>query len=119
EETISIPYWHPTNEIPDGYNLSQPKKSNGITKTSDFYFKPTLYCLSKFWDLALKSSNKRFGMFFCTSILGMRCTKRMPYRPKGLSAGAINNLSIPSLIQSYNPMEVAERKFSKNFSKAI
>lgn len=42
----------------------------------------------------------------------------MPYRPKGLSAGAINNLSIPSLIQNYNPLLVAKRKFSKNFIKA-
>ena len=119
ENNISIPYWYPINEIPDGYNLSQPKKSNGLKNTSDFYFRSSLYCLSKFWDMALKSSNQKFGMFFCTSILGMRCTKRMPYRPKGLSAGAINNLSVPSLIQSYNPMEVAERKLAKNFTKAI
>ena len=119
EGKITIPYWYPTNVIPDGYNLNQPKRSNGLQKISDFYFNSSLYCLSKLWDLALKSSNPKFGMFFCTSILGMRCTKRMPYRPKGLSAGAINNLSIPSLIQSYNPVEVAERKFSKNFTKAV
>jgi len=119
EENIKTPYWYPTNKIPDGYNLNQPKKSNGLQTISDFYFKSSLYSLSKLWDLALKSSNPKFGMFFCTSILGMRCTKRMPYRPKGLSAGAINNLSIPSLIQSYNPIEVAKRKFGKNFTKAV
>ncbi len=118
EKNLVIPYKYPINKIPDGYNLSQPKKSNYFKVISDFYFKSSLLVLSKLWDDALKSSNPHYGMFFCTSILGMRCTKRMPYRPKGLSAGAINNLSIPSLIQNYNPLLVAKRKFSKNFIKA-
>lgn len=118
EETLKIPYKYPITPIPDGYNLSQPIKSNNFKLVSDFYFKSTLLVLSKLWDEVLKSSNPHFGMFFCTSILGMRCTKRMPYRPKGLSAGAINNLSIPSLIQNYNPILVASRKFTKNFIKA-
>ena len=34
----------------------------------------------------------------------------MPYREGGRSAGAINNLHIPSLIQEYNPIEVLVRK---------
>jgi DNA modification methylase len=118
DENLVIPYKYPITIIPDGYNLSQPKKSNNFKNVSDFYFKSSLLVLSKLWDVAIKSSNPHYGMFFCTSILGMRCTKRMPYRPKGLSAGAINNLSIPSLIQNYNPLLVAKRKFSKNFIKA-
>jgi len=119
EKELIIPYKYPMILIPDGYNLSQPKKSNNFKTIDDFYFKSTLYVLSKFWDLALKSSNPIFTKFFITSFLGMRCTKRMPYRPKGLSAGAINNLSVPSLIQNYNPISVSLRKFNKNFIKAF
>jgi DNA modification methylase len=119
EKNIVIPYKYPINLLPDGSNLSQPKKSNNFTTVDDFYFKSTLYVLSKFWDLAEKSKYPAFAKFFTTSFLGMRCTKRMPYRPKGLSAGAINNLSIPSIIQNYNPLSVALRKFTKNFLKAF
>ncbi len=119
EKKLVIPYKYPIAPIPDGYNLSQPKKSNNFTTIDDFYFKSSLYVISKFWDLANKASNPLFAKFFVTSFLGMRCTKRMPYRPKGLSAGAINNLSVPSLIQNYNPISVALRKFTKNFVKAV
>ncbi|MCK4344533.1 MAG: hypothetical protein KAX05_04545 [Bacteroidales bacterium] len=119
EKSIKIPYKFPQQEIPDGHNLNQPKKSHGFSKISDFYFNTSLLIISKMWDLATKSSNPNFARFFITSIVGMRCTKRMPYRPGGLSAGSINNLSIPSLIQQYNPLLVAERKLEKNFIKAI
>jgi len=118
-EDIPIPYYFPINDITEGHNLNQPKKSHNFKRINDFYFNSSLIILSKFWDFAQKSKYKSFVMFFVSSMLSMRCTKRMPYRPKGLSAGTVNNLSIPSLIQQYSPIEVAKRKLNKDFKKAL
>jgi len=32
-----IPYWYPTDMLPDGYNTRQPKESHGITHVHQFY----------------------------------------------------------------------------------
>ncbi|NLC94456.1 MAG: site-specific DNA-methyltransferase, partial [Bacilli bacterium] len=34
---MEIPYWYPTDELPNGYNTEQPKRSHGITHVHQFY----------------------------------------------------------------------------------
>lgn len=46
-----IPYWYPNNKLPDGYNLSQPKKSHQLEYVSEFYTSRTLYILSEIYSL--------------------------------------------------------------------
>ena len=41
-----IPYWFPTNELPDGFNTRQPKKSHGCICTHHFYTRRNLWVLS-------------------------------------------------------------------------
>jgi len=42
----SLPYWHPTNRLPNGYNTAQPARSHGITHVHHFYTKRNLWVLS-------------------------------------------------------------------------
>ncbi len=58
-ENYQIPNWYPTNEIPDGANLNQPKKSHGLKKVSDFYTKRNLWTLSYIFSEINKLSDKR------------------------------------------------------------
>ena len=46
----------PIVELPDGYNLRQPKNSHGITHVHHFYTKRNLLVLSAFWSKILKYS---------------------------------------------------------------
>ena len=50
-EMKAIPYWYPTDELPDGYNTEQPKKSHGVTHVHQFYYKRPLYLLSKIFSV--------------------------------------------------------------------
>ncbi len=45
-ENTEIPYWFPSNELPDGFNTRQPKGSHGFTCTHHFYTKRNLLILS-------------------------------------------------------------------------
>jgi len=82
----------------------------GYEKVSDFYTKRNLWTIACMWQKISELDLPSFMRFVVTSLLAMRCSIRMPYREGGRSAGAINNLHIPSLIQEYNPVEVLARK---------
>jgi len=82
----------------------------GYEKVSDFYSKRNLWTLACMLEKIDELGCPEFIRFVVTSLLAMRCSLRMPYRAGGRSAGAINNLHIPSLIQEYNPIEVLARK---------
>lgn len=58
-EQIRIPYWYPTNLLPEGYNTKQPI-SQGITSVDAFFTKRNLYGLSLIWNYA--SDQMRFAI---------------------------------------------------------
>lgn len=120
-QSIAIPYKYPTDLMMhapapwgDYYRAGYHK---GYESVSDFYTKRNLYTISCMWGAIDRLGLPEFMRFIVTSLLSMRCSLRMPYREGGRSAGAINNLHIPSLIQEYNPIEVLERK-GKAFADA-
>jgi len=52
-ETIKnkeIPYWFPTDELPEGHNTVQPKNSHGMTHINHFYTKRNLWILGAVRD---------------------------------------------------------------------
>ena len=51
-EESHIPYWYPTNRVPEGYNTEQPKLSHGITHVHHFYTKRNLIVLATFLNRA-------------------------------------------------------------------
>ena len=57
-ESLDIPYWFPTDKLPDGYNTEQPKRSHGITHVHHFYIQQNLWLLSSIWERC-RSENSR------------------------------------------------------------
>ncbi|MDJ0304736.1 DNA methyltransferase [Dehalobacter sp.] len=43
---LTIPYWYPTDKLPDGCNTQQPISSHNFTRVHDFYTKRNLYVLA-------------------------------------------------------------------------
>jgi DNA modification methylase len=98
-------------KLPSGVNLDQPYKSHSIEYLHDFYHRKTILVLNNFFELANKSKNRNELLFLFSSVAAMRLNRRMPFRSGGKSAGAINNLSIPSLSQEYNAIDTLLRKW--------
>ena len=100
-----IPNWYPTDRMPEG-DESRRNDKFGYTHIHHFYSKRALIALSAIYS-KLKTNYQKF---LFTSIISMRCTNRMPYRPGGKSAGTVNNLNLPSIIQEYNVFDTIIRK---------
>jgi rubredoxin len=49
-EESDIPYWFPTDRMPEGYNTEQPKVSHGITHVHHFYTRRNLWALAALWN---------------------------------------------------------------------
>jgi len=113
-ETKAIPFWYPVDNMlqlpPPWGDYYRAGYHQGYERVSDFYTKRNLWTIACMWQKISDLNLPDFMRFIVTSLLAMRCSMRMPYREGGRSAGAINNLHIPSLIQEYNPIEVLERK---------
>jgi DNA modification methylase len=113
-EETELSYWYPDDEMmhhkaPWG-GYFRAGYHQGYNKVSDFYTRRNLYTIASMWAKIQKLELPEFLNFVVTSLLAMRCSLRMPFREGGRSAGAINNLHIPSLIQEYNPIGVLSRK---------
>jgi DNA modification methylase len=113
-EQMEIPHWYPRDRMmncpPPWGDYYRSGYHKGYERVSDFYTKRNLWAIACMWEAIDRLSLPPFLRFVVTSLLAMRCSLRMPYRAGGRSAGAINNLHIPSLIQEYNPIEVLVRK---------
>ncbi len=73
-EESTIPYWFPTDPLPDGYNTRQPMESHGFTHVHNFYTKRALHTLGKAYELARSSERSlRDYMLFTVeqAVLGM------------------------------------------------
>lgn len=55
---IPIKEWFPKDEIKDGFNTSQPKKSHLITRMDLFYEKRSLIAFAKLWDYIEKNQTE-------------------------------------------------------------
>lgn len=101
-EDMEIPYWFPTNELPDGFNTRQPKGSHGLTHVHHFYTKRAIYIISALWD---KLSNLPWGHFLITSFIVKTGSK---LHNIGFKNGKINLAgAMPNVY--YVPSTMAER----------
>ncbi|MDD2475932.1 MAG: DNA methyltransferase [Dysgonamonadaceae bacterium] len=109
-EFFNPTFQYPIYEIVDGDETRRNIKI-GITNAHHYYEKRALITLAYLNGLFVKSKDASKLLFFLTSIISMRCTKRMPYRAGGKSAGSVNNMSIPSISQEYNVIDTIKRKY--------
>ena len=83
-DEMEIPYWFPTNRMPDGYNTAQPARSHGITHVHHFFTKRNMWILSKLLSICKRKDMKYW--FIINSII-QKASKLMT--PKGDYVGRI------------------------------
>ncbi len=108
--SMEIPCWFPSNQIPEGFNTKQPINSHGFRNVHQFYTKRTLIALSKLWDLI---PNWYYRMPI-TSILLKTATMfhNVGFKDGKINlAGALPNvLFIPSIKAERNIFELVKTK---------
>jgi DNA modification methylase len=103
--SMEIPYWYPFNEIPDGYNTKQPKKSQGFSHLYHFYTKRNLLVLSSLFNKC-NTDMLKFD-FLNTSWHG---TLMRRYNPRGGHRPLTGTLYVPQLSSEANMLEVFDHK---------
>ena len=118
-ENTVIPYWYPSDELPDGYNTAQPIRSHGYDKVNLFYTNRILYFLAKLYDLIEKSQMKdSLTIWFTSQLINISKLNRyrpavtFPYNPLS------GTLYISSLTCESSPYIAYEGKIKK-FVKAL
>ena len=108
-EELDYKYEIPTQILPDGYNIDQPKRSDNILRVHQFYTKRNLYALSCLYDKIKKSKYSHNLMFIFTSMIS-RSTKMNRFSPRNYFHGGggwcLTGLS-GTLYVPYLPMEVS------------
>lgn len=108
-----IPYWVPTDRMPEGYNTAQPKKSHGITHVHHFYTKRNLWVLAALYNIInLKNNIISSHIMWSFNAVQNYLNKKQSYGGGG--GGVSGTLYIPSLILEKNVFDVFYRKVNKN-----
>ena len=117
-ENIDIPYWYPTDRMCEGKESRRNDKI-GLTHVHDYFYKRTLYVLSKMYDLICKSEHSSMLRIFFTSQI-INISKMNRYRPQ--VSFPYNPLSgtlyVSSMISEANPFDAYEGKIKK-FAEAL
>lgn len=107
-DSMSIPYWYPTNRMIEG-SESRRNDKFGITHVHHFYTKRNLYALS----YINKLTNNNLLRFIFTSINPRLVTKMSVFRVgRGKSNLTSGTLYIPSFNSDYNVIEAYISKYN-------
>lgn len=108
-----IPYWFPTDRMPDGYNTRQPRESHGITHVHQFYTKRNLVSLSKYLKgVSMSESRAAYILTGTVQISSKQSQFRYDSRNTKNTAGGImkGTLYIPSLPKEGNVVDLLRRR---------
>lgn len=114
-DQLDIPYWFPTNQMPEGCNTEQPKVSHGLTHVHHFYTKRNLWVLGA---LRSKISIPQTMLMFNSQLINISRLNRyrpevsFPYNPLS------GTLYVGSQISEANVFTAYENKI-KRLSKAF
>ncbi|MCL4418179.1 MAG: DNA methylase, partial [Actinobacteria bacterium] len=116
-ETMVIPFWYPTDHLPDGEKTADPNKL-GIYYTDQFYTRRNLYTLSCLIDLCSKSkfANK---LLYVVSAINLHVNKMRRYQPvkPGGTPGLPGTLYVSSNSVELSIFDIFPRKL-KDILKA-
>lgn len=122
---LEIPYWYPTDELPEGNNTQQPKSSHNFSRVDEFYTHRNLYVLS---CINHHISDSRIRIVF-QSMNPTLSSKLVRYNMGNRGNGPLNGtLYIASLVAESNVFRVFGGKLrdfvkvftaTKNFEGAI
>ncbi|WP_367344120.1 DNA methyltransferase [Methanomethylovorans sp.] len=114
-EHSEIPYWFPRAELPDGYNLRQPKSSHGLIYVHHFYTKRNLWILAALLQKTSLSNQKAFCRFlFQQWAVGFSKLNR--YSPTHFSQNNRNltgTLYVGSQLSEVSPQYAFENKLKR------
>nr|HRD26494.1 DNA methyltransferase [Methanoculleus sp.] len=101
-----IPYWYPTDELPDGEKMSDPRNA-GVTHVHQFYTKRNLWVLG-----ALKNRTARHKTdIVFQSICATLTSKIVRYNQGNRGNGPVSGtLYVPSLVAETSVFNVFKRK---------
>lgn len=102
--------WYPTTELPDGANLSQPKR-RGLTSIDKFYSGRNLSALSHIWKSINHIDDVQDAAFlaFCFTSLYQRVTRLSEFRFWG-GSGNTAHFNVPYIFNESNVFLTFERK---------
>ena len=115
-EELDIPYWVPTNKMPEGFNTEQPKISHGLTHVHHFYTRRNLWLISVLHNNLDNLSNQRFQKLFISILNSVNNYINKKQSFGGGGGGISGTLYIPSLIMEKNIINIIEKKVLKIFS---
>lgn len=116
-----IPWKHPIDPLPEGYNTEQPKRSHGLTHVHHFYTKRNLISLACFYN----KINMSDPIGFALTKVAAHLTKqyRLTYMNGCWGAGGgpmSGTLYIPSLVKELNMLsfieDAVELQYKRNYS---
>ena len=108
EESV-IPYWFPTDRMPEGYNTEQPKRSHGITHVHHFYTKRNIWVLASFFKKLTSSIEIRLLLLLLTSSL-IRTTKMYKFTIDRKMGTVSGTLYIPSILTENGSLKLLRNK---------
>ena len=112
-QTISTREWIPSDELPEGYNTEQPKRSHGMCWVNSFYVKRTQLLLSEAYAIFHLDRKK---MFLFTSVLP-KLTILNRYMPehgsRALVGPMVGTYYVPSLSVENNVIHQLEFQLKK------
>lgn len=113
---MEIQYWYPTDELPNGYNTEQPKRSHGITHVHQFYTRRNLAVYSAFVEKGVTCKS----FFFAISALHIHINKMRRYQPvkPGGTPGLPGTLFVSSISVELSIFDGLERKI-RDIKKAL
>lgn len=115
-EESAIPYWFPTNLIPEGHNTEQPKRSHGVTHIHHFYTKRNLWMLAAIWKKANNSRIKSGHIIFTVEqlIWGMcRLARYVPTHYSQVNQYLSGTLYIGSQVVEVTPRYILKNKIKR------
>lgn len=109
-EQRDIPHFYPTDHLPDGDNLNQPKR-HGLDRVDKFYTKRVLLAAATTWDYIerIKDQEVSAALAFVFTSLYRRVTKFSEFRFWGGSGNAAR-LNVPFIYDEPNFFRSFERK---------
>jgi len=123
-EESEIPYWYPTDRMPEGYNTEQPKVSHGITHVHHFYTRRNLWVLAACMSKPQSSSNLRLRnrLHFLVEqlVLGMsRLARYVPRHYSQVNQYLSGTLYIASQVVEVSPWYILNSTKIKNLTRAL
>jgi DNA modification methylase len=122
-DNMEMPYWYPTDELPNGYNTEQPKRSHGITHVHQFYTRRNLYVNTWLISKIVEVEDKRISdmLLFGFNNVHQRHCKLNAMRfnvsfPSNITSGT---LYMPSMMRENNIIDQLRNKYVKRIVKAF